>query len=69
MERRAGTGLYVSMKGTHSDLCVVMVAAVLGKSASSRVMFFARVISCRRKCRLKPRLRRYRMNSLVLSLK
>ena len=50
MERRAG--LYVSMNGTHSDLSVVMVVALFGKSASFRVMIFARVISCRRKCRL-----------------
>ena len=28
MERRAG--LYVSMKGTHSDLSVVMVVALFG---------------------------------------
>lgn len=50
MERRAG--LYVSMNGTHSDLSVVMVVAFLDKSPSFQVMFFTRVISCRRKCRL-----------------
>ena len=50
IERRAG--LCVSMNGMHSDLSVIMVAALLGKSASLRVMFFACVISCRRKCRL-----------------
>ena len=47
MERRAG--LYVCMNGTHSDLSVVMVVAHLGKGASFRIMFFARVISCRRR--------------------
>ena len=50
MDRRAG--LYVSMNGTHSDLSVVMVVTLLGKSVSFRVMFFARVIPCRAKCRL-----------------
>ena len=50
MERRAG--LHVTMNGTHSDLSVVMVVALFGKSASFRVMIFARVISCRRKFRL-----------------
>ena len=57
MERRAG--LHVSMNGTHSDLSVVMVVALFGKSASIQVMIFARLISCRRKCR-------YIMSSLVL---
>ena len=50
MERRAR--LYVSMNGTHSVLSEVMVVTLLGKSASFRVMFLARVVSCRRKCRL-----------------
>ena len=40
------SGLYVSMNGTHSDLSVVMVVTLLGKSVF-RVMFFARVISFR----------------------
>ena len=53
MERRAG--LCVSMNGMHPDWSLMMVAALLGKSASLRVMFFARVISYRRKCRLEPR--------------
>lgn len=44
--------LYVTMNGTHSDLSVVMVVAFLDKSPSFQVMFFTRVISCRRKCRL-----------------
>ena len=48
MEQRAG--LYVSMNGTHSDLSVMLMVALFGKSASFRVMFFARVISFRRKC-------------------
>ena len=38
MERRAG--LYVGMNRTHSDLSVVMVVALLGKSASFWVIFF-----------------------------
>ena len=50
MERRAG--LFVSMNGTHSDLSVVMVVGLFGKSASFRVVFFAGVIPCCRKCRL-----------------
>ena len=44
-------GWYVSMNGTHSDLSVVMVEALFGKNASFRVMVFALVISCGRKCR------------------
>ena len=40
MERRAG--LYISTNGTHSDLSVVMVVALFGKSASFRLMFFTR---------------------------
>ena len=52
MERRAGlyvTNVILSMNGRHSDLSVVMVLKFLLKSASLRVMFFARVISCRTK--------------------
>ena len=44
--------LYVSMNETYSDSSVVMVVALFGKCASFRVMFFARVISRPRKCRL-----------------
>lgn len=44
IERRAA--LYVSITGTHSDLYLVTVVAFLGKSASFRLMFFARLISC-----------------------
>ena len=54
-EKRA-PGLYVSMNETYSDSSVVMVVALIGKCASFRVMFFARVISRPRKCRLWPRL-------------
>ena len=43
------------MNGMHSDWSLMMVAALFGKSASLRVMFFARVISYRRKCRFEPR--------------
>ena len=34
--------MYVSNIGTHSDLSEVTMAALLGKGASFRVMFFAR---------------------------
>ena len=43
MERRGG--LYVSMNGAHSDLSIVVVVTLLGKSALFRVMFFARDFS------------------------
>ena len=57
MERRAGlyvTNVILSMNGRHSDLSIVMVLKFLFKSASLRVMFFARVISCRTKRWLQP---------------
>ena len=38
--------LYVSITGTHSDLCLVTVVAFLGKSASFWLMSFARFIFC-----------------------
>ena len=52
MERRAGSYVYVSINGTHSDLSIVVVVTFLCRDTSLRMMFFARVISCRRKCRL-----------------
>lgn len=42
IERRAA--LYVSITGTHSDLYLVTVVVFLRKSASFRLMFFARLI-------------------------
>ena len=50
MERRLG--LYVSMNGTRSDLFWWWWWACLGEIGSFGVMFFARVICCRWKCRL-----------------
>lgn len=66
MERRARlyvTNVILSMNGKHSDLSIVKVLTFLCKSAALRVMFFARVISCRTKRRLYPRLSRYVMSS------
>ena len=51
MERRAW--LYVSGNGTYSaDLSIAVVIIFWGKISWVRVMFLARVISCRRKCGL-----------------